>query len=126
QSYIIIAMEQNSGTRRDFVKKGSAATLAAGFPAILSSAPGGQALRVGLVGCGGRGTGAAAQALKADDYSELTAVGNIYQERVDQCLDQLNKNLSAKVKVDPKHQFIGLDAYQQLTDSGVDVVLLAT
>ncbi|MBI2679414.1 MAG: Gfo/Idh/MocA family oxidoreductase [Candidatus Solibacter usitatus] len=119
-------MEQNSGTRRDFVKAGSAATLAAGFPAILSSAPVANALRVGLVGCGGRGTGAAAQALRADDYAELTAVGDVYQERIDTCLGELKKATPDKLKLEAGKQFVGLDAYQKVIASGVDVVLLAT
>jgi len=112
--------------RRDFLKAGA---LIAGFPAILS-AQSTKAIKVGLVGCGGRGTGAASQALNADDYSELTAMADVYQERIDESLDTLRKasdgKISHKVKVDPKNQFVGLDAYQKLIDSGVDVVLLAT
>lgn len=84
------------------------------------------AIKVGLIGCGGRGTGAAAQALHADDFAELTAVADVYGPAIDQSLDELNKNLSAKVKVDPSRKFVGLDAYQKVIDSGVDVVLLAT
>jgi myo-inositol 2-dehydrogenase/D-chiro-inositol 1-dehydrogenase len=114
--------------RRDFLKTGSA--LIAGFPAMLSAAQVGKAIKVGLVGCGGRGTGAASQALNADDYAELTAVADVYQERIDDSLDHLRKasdgKISSKVKVDPKNQFVGLDAYQKLIESGVDVVLLAT
>lgn len=116
--------------RRDFLKAGALGTaLAAGFPAILS-AQSTKAIKVGLVGCGGRGTGAASQALNADDYSELTAVADVYQDRIDESLNTLRKvsdgKISHKVKVDPKNQFVGLNAYQKLIDSGVDVVLLAT
>jgi myo-inositol 2-dehydrogenase / D-chiro-inositol 1-dehydrogenase len=118
-------MQQVNTERRDFLKTTGAA-LVAGFPAILKGAPVSNSIKVGLVGCGGRGTGAASQALKADDYAELTAVGDIYQERIDQCLSQLGRRSAAKVKVDPSNKFIGLDAYQKLIDSGVDVVLLAT
>lgn len=99
-------------------------TLAAGFPAFLTGA--GQAIKVGLVGCGGRGTGAAAQALKADDYSELTAVADIDRERVMDSLARLQKAAAGKVKVEEKNIFLGLDAFQKVIDSGVDVVLLAT
>lgn len=113
-------MDQNN--RRNFLKTTGAA-IAAG---TLLRGQTANAIKVGLVGCGGRGTGAAAQALKADDYAELTAVGDVYQDRIDQCLSQLMRASAAKVKVDPKNQFIGLDAYQKLIDSGVDVVLLAT
>jgi myo-inositol 2-dehydrogenase / D-chiro-inositol 1-dehydrogenase len=118
-------MQQVNTERRDFLKTTGAA-LVAGFPAILKGAPVSNSIKVGLVGCGGRGTGAASQALKADDYAELTAVADIYQERIDQCLSQLGRRSAAKVKVDPSNKFIGLDAYQKLIDSGVDVVLLAT
>lgn len=107
------------------MKAGGTAVLA-GFPALLSGAPVGKAIKVGLVGCGGRGSGAAAQALKADDYSELTAVADVYQDRIDDCLARLKKVAGDKVKVERSKQFVGLDAYQKLIDSGVDVVLLAT
>ncbi len=113
-----------SSARRDFLKTSS--LLVAGIPALLKGAPASSAIKVGLVGCGGRGTGAASQALKADDYAELTAVADIAQENVDKCLKNLTKINGAKVKVDPKKQFLGLDAYQKVIDSGVDVVLLAT
>jgi myo-inositol 2-dehydrogenase/D-chiro-inositol 1-dehydrogenase len=117
----------NSSTRRDFLA-GSA--LAAAAPALLKSAPAGQAIKVGLVGCGGRGTGAAAQAMKADDYSVLTAVADVYQDRVDACLGTLRKQTgdkaAQKIMVDPAKQFVGLDAYEKLLASDVDVVLLAT
>jgi len=112
-----------SASRRDILKAG---LLAAGAPVLLKGAPAGKAIRVGLVGCGGRGTGAAAQALKADDYAELTAVADIYKERIDDCLDRLRKAAKDKVKVETANMFVGLDAYQKLIDSGVDVVLLAT
>jgi myo-inositol 2-dehydrogenase / D-chiro-inositol 1-dehydrogenase len=110
-------------TRRD-VLKGS--VLVAGAPAFLKAAQAGKAIKVGLVGCGGRGTGAAAQALKADDYSELTAVADIYQSNIDNCLARLERAAKGKVKVEKANMFLGLDAYQKLIDSGVDVVLLAT
>ena len=109
-------------SRRDVVKGG---ILLAGAPAFLK-AQGTKSIKVGLVGCGGRGTGAAAQALKADDFSELTAVADVYQDRIDSCLARLKRASAAKVKVETSHMFVGLDAYQKVIDSGVDVVLLAT
>ena len=111
-----------SASRRDLLKTGA---LLAGAPMLMQSAPS-KSIKVGLVGCGGRGTGAAAQALKADDYSELTAVADIYQERIDDSLGRLRRAAKDKVKVEPTKMFVGLDAYQKLIDSGVDVVLLAT
>jgi myo-inositol 2-dehydrogenase / D-chiro-inositol 1-dehydrogenase len=113
----------SESARREFLKAGAAI---ATVPAFLQGAPAGQAIKVGLVGCGGRGTGAASQALKADDYAELTAVADISQEQIDGSLERLRKVAGPKVKVEKSNQFLGLDAYEKLIDSGVDVVLLAT
>ena len=110
--------------RRDFLKTG--ALVAAAAPAILKGATDTKPIKVGLVGCGGRGTGAAAQALKADDYAELVAMADIEQSRIDDSIARLKKVAETKVKVAPDHMFNGLDAYQKLINSGVDVVLLAT
>ncbi len=116
--------QQTSG-RREFLKT---AALVTGFPAIVSAQSVTNAIKVGLVGCGGRGTGAASQALKADDYTELTAVADIDQSQVDHSLETLKKiqKISGRVKVESTKTFLGLDAYRKLIDSGVDVVLLAT
>lgn len=83
-------------------------------------------LKVGLVGCGGRGTGAAGQALSADDNVVLTAMADVFEDRLNNSLNVLQKQKPDKVQVDPDHRFIGFDAYQKVIDSGVDVVLLAT
>jgi myo-inositol 2-dehydrogenase / D-chiro-inositol 1-dehydrogenase len=121
----------NSSDRRDFLKVTSGAlgtALVAGFPSIISAQTTTKAIKVGLVGCGGRGTGAASQALHADDYAELVAVADIDQSHVDKCLATLKRisKISDRVKVDKPAQFLGLDAYQKVLDSGIDVVLLAT
>ena len=120
----------NSG-RRDFLKTTSGALGAAvvtGFPAIISAQTVTNAIKVGLVGCGGRGTGAASQALHADDYTELTAVADIDQSNITKCLETLQrvKKVADRVKVDPVKQFLGLEAYEKVIGSGVDTVLLAT
>jgi len=85
-----------------------------------------ETLKVGLVGCGGRGTGAANQALNADKNVVLSAVGDVFAEQITGSLAALKKENGTKVTVDPGHQFVGLDAYQKVIDSGVDVVILAT
>lgn len=119
-------------TRRDFLKTTAAAGAILGAPAILSSkvlaAQNGDTLRVGLVGCGGRGTGAAGQALSADPNVVLTAVGDAFEEKIAPCLNELrkNQNFSSRIKVTPETSFAGLDAYLKVINSGVDVVLLAT
>jgi len=119
---------KDSYLRRDFLKTTGAigGALAAGFPAILSGAPAANALKVGLVGCGGRGTGAAAEALKADDYAELTAMADVFPEKIEASLVELRQASADKVKVEPSRQFVGLDAFEKVIASGVDVVILAT
>jgi predicted dehydrogenase len=116
--------------RREFLKRSGAlgGVLLTQFPAIISAQTATKAIKIGLVGCGGRGSGAASQALHADDYAELTAVADIDQAHVDRCLNTLGKSraIGQRVKVEKSNQFLGLNAFQQVIDSGVDVVLLAT
>ena len=117
-------------TRRDFLKTttttvGAAALLATGNYAF---AQGSDKLRVGLIGCGGRGTGAAAQALAADKGAVLVAMGDVAKSQIDNSLMALKgeEGVAKQVQVTPEHQFIGLDAYQKVLADGVDVVLLTT
>jgi predicted dehydrogenase len=119
--------EANTSERRTFLKTAGAA-VAAGFPGIISAQTVTNAIKVGMVGCGGRGSGAASQALAADDYAELTAAGDIDQGQIDQCLGALKRisKTASRVKVDQGAQYVGLDAYHKVIDSKVDVVLLAT
>ena len=91
--------------RRDFLKTASGAlgaAVATGFPAILSGQTVTNAIKVGLVGCGGRGGGAARQALTADDYTELAAVADIDQSQIDNCLRSLKRvsKIAGRVKVE--------------------------
>ena len=118
-------------SRRQFIKTSSTAAVGGFLAGNLVLAPrtsgaDSQTLRVGLVGCGGRGTGAANQALNADEKVVLTAVGDVFEERVRGGLASLQKAMPEKVKVEPDKQFVGLDAYQKVINSGVDVVILAT
>ena len=99
-------------------------------PAFLSqrssAAESSDTLKVGLIGCGGRGTGAASQALKADEHVVLTAMADVFGDKLQYSLDSLRHELPDKVKVEPDHCFVGLDAFQKVLDSGIDVVVLAT
>lgn len=118
-------------SRRHFLKTSGAAALGGILAAQTSSslrvfAAGSDTLRVGLIGCGGRGTGAASQALAADKNAVLTAVGDVFSERVQGSLAELKRQAPDRVQVDGDRMFVGLDAYQKVIDSGVDVVLLTT
>ena len=116
----------SDNTRRTFIKTASAF----GVPALLKGASVTNAIKVGIVGCGGRGTGATAQAIKADDGAELVSMADITVERIDESLGSLEKFLKPEVrtrlKVEQAKKFTGLDGYEKLVNSGVDVVLLAT
>ena len=119
--------DSNRIERRDFLRKTSAAgVIAAGFPGIIRGQTVTNALKVGLVGCGGRGSGAAAQALTADPDAELTAMGDIDTAIVDRAVTRLKSSsrFGTRVKIDKG--FAGLDAYDKVINSGVDVVLLAS
>ncbi len=118
-------------SRRRFLSHSSAGLAA---PAILTAASSlraaqkadsSETLRIGLVGCGGRGTGAAAQALGADYNTRLVAIADVFENQINTALGSLGEKFPDRVQVDPDRRFLGLDAYQKLIDSGVDVVLLA-
>jgi myo-inositol 2-dehydrogenase / D-chiro-inositol 1-dehydrogenase len=120
-------------SRRSFLKKSSALAAASIAAPYIALAPNtfanSQTLKVGLVGCGGRGRGAAREALKADNNVVLTAVGDIFDTQIDNGLKEIEREMekagtAEKMKVE--HRFSGLDAFQKVIDSGVDVVLLAT
>jgi len=117
-------------TRREFLKTSALVGSVLAAPAILPGS--GLAsemtgtIRVGLIGCGGRGSGAASQAMSADPNVALTAMGDAFEDQLQKSLQSLQKEHGDKVKVTPDKCFVGLDAYQKVIDSGVDVVLLAT
>ena len=119
-------------SRRDFLKKSSVATAAIAAPFVLTgrsaSISPGDTIRVGLVGCGGRGSGAAKQALNADKNDQLVAVADAFESQLQNGLDTLkrDKEIGDKVKVEDTRRFVGLDAYQKLIESGVDLVILAS
>ncbi len=117
-----------NSSRRSFLKNSGLVLLGSSLasPLAASSVFAGQKsiIKVGLIGCGGRGTGAAAQAMKADPNVELTAIGDVFPDRLEGAYSSLVKINPKQLKVDKKNRFIGFDAYQKVIDSGVDVVLL--
>jgi myo-inositol 2-dehydrogenase / D-chiro-inositol 1-dehydrogenase len=116
-------------SRRDFLKTTStlaaAGTLAGGLSIGRSAhAAGDDLLKIGLVGCGGRGTGAAMNALGADKNCKLVAMADAFGDRLESSLAALQKQAGDKVAVAPDRRFVGLDAGDKLIQSDVDVVLL--
>ncbi len=118
-------------SRRDFLKSSSRAAITSALAAhfVLTSrsrAADGPTLRIGLIGCGGRGTGAASQALKAHPNNVLVAMADAFDNRLHNSLETLRQNHPGQVQVEPDHCFVGLDAYLKVMATDVDVVLLTT
>src|SRR5678815_27177 len=109
-------------SRRDFLKTSALVGTALAAPSVLPgnlfAKANSDTLRVGLIGCGGRGSGAADQALKADNNVILVAMGDAFEEQLQKSLQSLQKSQPDKVKVTPDKCFVGLDAYQKVIDSG--------
>ena len=116
--------------RRAFLKSTGAVVMAGTIPYVgfsRSTSPlSSNTLKVGLIGCGGRGAGAASQAMQADPNVVLTAMGDVFADRLDESYNALLELHPDKVKVDKTNRFIGFDAYKKVIESGVDVVLLCT
>src|SRR5687768_16817647 len=118
-------------SRRTFLSTVSAAAVGASVAGSLgvaraAHAAGGDTIRVGLIGCGGRGSGAAAQALDADKNVTLVAIGDAFGDRIQKSLEGIKQAAGDKVQVTPDRCFTGFDAYKKVIDSDVDVVLLCT
>ncbi|GAA4147955.1 Gfo/Idh/MocA family oxidoreductase [Sphingobacterium kyonggiense] len=111
--------------RRDFIKS-SGILLGATTLDVPEPMGAKKTIKIGLVGCGGRGTGAAFQALNADPDVEIVALADIFQTQLDTALASLKEAHKDRVKVTEKRQYVGFDAYKKLISSDVDVVLLAT
>src|SRR4051812_322453 len=105
------------GSRRDFVKATSMAAVGTGLLGGLALSPRAYAaaddtIRVGLVGCGGRGTGAANQALSTAGKVKLVAMADAFGDQLQSALRSLQKQFESRperVSVDPDHQFVGFD-----------------
>lgn len=95
-------------------------------PAIVRGAPDNKRLKIGLIGCGGRGGGAAVNAMGMDSNTQLWAVGDVFGGAIQSTLGSLRNNFKDRAEVPPERQFTGLDAYQQVLASNPDVVLLTT
>ncbi|MCI0333115.1 MAG: Gfo/Idh/MocA family oxidoreductase, partial [Planctomycetes bacterium] len=124
--------KKSDATRREFLKKSTRLAVGAsliGTMVVPRTVHAGtsETLRVGLIGCGNRGTGAAENTLSASPDNVLTAVGDTFVDCAQSSVVQLRRIESCKdrVQVDEDHIFSGFNAYKQVIDSDVDVVILA-
>ena len=121
-------------SRRTFLNTTAAAAAAMAWPGSAHGFHiwGSDVIRVGVIGCGGRGTGAAGDCLRGAEGVELVALGDLAPDRLSECRAQLaklgasNAGIAAKMKVTDDRCFTGFDAYQKVINSGVDLVILAS
>ena len=123
--------ETNSVSRRTFVQTTAAATAAMMWPGGVHI-QGSDVIRVGVIGCGGRGSGAALDVMRSSDGVEVVALGDLMPDRLAQCRTNLTKEISgeatlkAKYKVTDDKCFSGFDAFQKVLATDVNYVILAT
>ena len=118
-------------SRRDFLKTSLAATAGAAVVGALplartAHAAGDDTIKIALVGCGGRGTGAAVNALSTKANVKLVAMADAFADSLEGSLAAISKECKDRVDVPPERRFTGLDAYQKAIQSGVDLVLFCT
>src|SRR3954463_14254728 len=116
-----------SDTNRRVFLQASAAAAATVTLLPGAMAAGDDTLRIGLVGCGGRGTGAAVEALRADPKVKLVAMCDAFMDRLEDSLKAVRskKDVADKVDVPPERRFDGFDGYKKVIEC-CDVVLLCT
>lgn len=123
----------NPASRREFIKASSAAVVGGALASNLviprnAHAAGDDQIKIALIGCGGRGTGAAAQALATKGDVKLVAMADVFPDRLEGSFKNLSKdgNIGKRIDVPQERRFTGFDSYQKAIDSGVDLVILAT
>jgi predicted dehydrogenase len=123
-----------TASRRDFMKGSTATVIGAatatavstGLTVPLVHAAGSSTIKVGLIGCGGRGTGAAGQALTADSGTKLVAMADAFADRLEESLSELKgSDVGSRVEVHKDRQYTGFDAYKNVIDQ-VDLAILTT
>jgi myo-inositol 2-dehydrogenase/D-chiro-inositol 1-dehydrogenase len=120
-----------STTRRDFLKTATTAALATaiapGTRAFAGAhAAGSDAIRIGLIGCGGRGTGAVDDALTSSQGVTLVAMGDMFPDRLVSSRTRLREKFAGAIDVPEDRSFTGFDAYQKVLASDINYVILAT
>lgn len=134
---VVSEKSKSESTRREFLNDGSKIVVAgAAMGSIITPklslarsahAFGSDTIRVGLVGCGGRGSGAANNAMNTKSGNvELVALGDVFQNRLDQTLKGCSREHEGKVIVPKDQQFVGFDAFKGVLASDIDMVILAT
>jgi predicted dehydrogenase len=122
-------MNRSDQSRRQFLKTTAAAGAAMTVSldvARSAHAAGSDVLKLALIGCGGRGTGAVVQALNARKDVQLFALADIFPEQVEGAAKRIKEMHGDRVNVDQDRMFVGADAYKDAIACGADVIQLAT
>jgi myo-inositol 2-dehydrogenase / D-chiro-inositol 1-dehydrogenase len=120
-------IETTGLSRRELIKTASLASLATAFPSGLFAAQASERIRVGLIGCGGRGTDAAANCVEASPDVVIAAMGDVFPDQLQWSLGQLKEKLApGRLTATPETCFTGFDAYKKVVAADVDLVILAS
>lgn len=118
-------------SRRNFLRTATSAAVGATVTSHITGIPGLHAagsdeIRVGVIGCGGRGTGAVRNVLEAADGVRIVAMGDAFEDRLTKSVENLTKRLGSRFDVPKDRQFVGLDAYEQVLAQDINYVILTT
>lgn len=114
-------------SRRDFLRTAAGTAVAANLALAANvHAAGSDVIKIGIIGCGGRGTGAIDNALASAENLKLVAMGDAFQDHLDECFRRASATNRDKVDVPKDRQFVGLDAYQKVLACDINYVILAT
>ena len=113
-------MNQSNPSRRDFLKGSAAAAAARRRLSVARSAhaDAGGPLKVALIGCGGRGAGAASDLLSVADDVKIVALADVFEDRAKGAWGHFKQNFAEKVDIPSERVFVGLDAYKKAIDCG--------
>ncbi|MGQ9574558.1 MAG: Gfo/Idh/MocA family protein [Thermoguttaceae bacterium] len=115
----------NRTTRRRFLKASAAGAALGGLSIARSAhAAGNEVVKIGMIGCGGRCSGAAAESMRAGPYVKLVAMADIFENRLRAARANLKRRFPEQMAVDDDHAFVGFDGYKKVIQSA-DVVLIA-
>lgn len=137
-SKMVIEAARTIGGKLNHVSSRASILLATATGATAMASAGDDTIKIALVGCGSRGTGAASQALRTKGPIKLWAMADLFADRLEGSLASLTKGeaadydrdayqgLTTKIDVPPERRFVGFDGFQKAIDSGADLVILAT
>ncbi|MGO1068837.1 Gfo/Idh/MocA family protein [Lysobacter sp. CA199] len=114
--------------RRKFLKRGAGTAATIGLASTFGTAyaAGSDEIRIGLIGAGGRGTGALRNALEAAPGVRVVAIGDAFQDNLDKSVAAIEAKIGKPIGVPAERRFVGLDAYKQVLAQDINYVILAT